>query len=76
MLKLIPNCPVWTEQDGADLRLWLNTALSQKILSTLVFQRPEVSGYDKNQRRIQSDERAGYEACIASLLQLAEVKKE
>ena len=75
MLKLLPNCPEWTEQDGADLRLWINSPLAQKTLSLLVFQRPEVLGYDKNQRRVQSDERAGYEACIATLFQLAEVKK-
>jgi hypothetical protein len=36
--------------------------------------RPTVSGSDPEKRRIASDEKAGYESCIADILTLADKK--
>ena len=72
LLKLVPVCPVWTQQDSAELRQFIATPFGQKLFNTLLFNRPGVSGYCPEQRRVQSDERAGYEACIGEILFLAE----
>lgn len=73
LLKLLSVRPDWTEQDSAELREFLNKngGLGQKFFNSLLFSRPEVTGYDPERRRVQSDERAGYEACIAEMIRLA-----
>jgi hypothetical protein len=71
LLKLISVRPEWAEQDAAELRQFLSGPLGQKFFNSLLFSRPEVSGYNPEQRRVQADERAGFEACIAEVLQLA-----
>ena len=64
--------PEWTQQDSAEFRLFIATPLGQRFFNSLLFSRPEVVGYDPDQRRVQSDERAGYEACIAEMLRLSD----
>jgi len=72
LLKLLSVRPEWTEQDRAELRQFLSGSFGQKYFNSLLFSRPEVSGYNPEQRRVQSDERAGYEGCIAEMLRMAE----
>ena len=71
MLKLFAVRPEWTEQDSAELRQVLNGPLGQRFFNSLMFSRPEVTGIDPEVRRIRSDERAGYEACISEMLALS-----
>ena len=72
MLKLLAVRPEWTAQDSAELRQFLAGPFGQKFFNSLLFTRPEVTGVDPEVRRIRSDERAGYESCIAEMLALAE----
>ena len=73
---ILPGEPNWTIDDSAALRAFIVTPAGQAFLRHLAFTRPNVSERrDTNVRRIQSDERAGYEACIADILHLADPNK-
>lgn len=72
LIVLFPGEPVWSSDLGAALRAFLFTGPGQHFMRRLLYERPTVSGYDENARRIKSDERAGFEACIASILNLAD----
>lgn len=69
---LIPSEPVWLIDDEATLRQLIITPFGQRLLQKLIYQRPVVSSTERDVRQIQSDERAGYEACISDLMRLAE----
>jgi hypothetical protein len=71
---LLPGPPKWDEQHAAELRTFLISPLAQRLLQTLVYLRPLVSSVEPETRRIQQDERSGFEACIAEILSLAESK--
>ena len=71
-LPLFPGTPAWSQSDEAGLRLFLSQPLGQQFLSRLLFQRPIVSAKEGEARRVQQDERTGYESCIADILSLAE----
>jgi hypothetical protein len=75
ILKLLSVRPEWTEQDAAELRQFLSGPFGQKYFNSLLFSRPEVAGYNPEQRRVQSDERAGFEACLAEMLRLADTSE-
>jgi hypothetical protein len=74
LLKLLSVRPEWSAQDSAELREFLNKngGLGQKFFNSLLFSRPDVTGYDPEQRRVQSDERSGYEACLAEMIRLSD----
>ena len=72
MLVLLPGEPSFNNDDGAQLRAFLLTPTGQHFMRRLLFSRPAVEGYDPEKRRIRSDERAGFEACIQEILVLAE----
>lgn len=74
LAALLPDEPVWGEQDGATLRDFLSKPFGQLFLRRLMYMRPSVVGYDRDKRAIQSDERAGFEGCISEILRLAESK--
>lgn len=70
---LLPGEPKWSTEESAGLRAFLVTALGQSVLRRLIYSRPAVTERrDRAQRSIQADERAGFESCIAEILQLAE----
>lgn len=71
---LLPIEPSWEEQDAAGLRTFLAAPLGQLFLRSLIYRRPMVAGSDPEKRRIQSDERAGFEACLSEILSLAASK--
>ena len=71
-IPLYPGTPAWAPSDAVGLRLFLSQPLGQILLSRLMFARPQVSALEGEQRRIQQDERSGFESCIAELLSLAE----
>ena len=71
LLTLLPGTPTWSDEDGAAVRSLLLTPSGQHLMRRLLWARPEVAGTDPEARRIRSDERAGFEACIQALLTLA-----
>lgn len=71
LLTLLPGTPTWSDEDGAAVRALLMTPPGQHLMRRLLWARPEVAGTDPEARRIRSDERAGYEACIQEILNLA-----
>lgn len=68
---LLPDEPKWDEQHAAELRTWLVSPLGQRLLQRLIFSRPAVTSTERDRRNQQSDERAGFEACVAEVLDLA-----
>lgn len=72
LLILLPGEPTFSHEDGAALRAFLLTPAGQHFMRRLLYARPSVNGYDPEPRRIRSDERAGFEACIQEVLNLAE----
>ncbi len=72
---LLPGEPTWEEQDAAALRTFIVSPHGQLVLQRLIFARPIVTSMTSAfARQVQSDERAGYEACLSELLRLAEPK--
>lgn len=70
---LLPGEPTWSEEDGATLREFIISPLGQRFMRGLLYRRPLVSNRTKRKvRQIQSDERAGFEACISEVLSFAE----
>ena len=69
---LLPFEPKWDEKEAAEMRAWLMAPLGQRALQRLIYFRPLVTGTEPDKRRVLSDERAGFEACIAELMRLAE----
>ena len=74
-MKLFLSRPVWEANDAADLRVILANPLGQKMLAMLLDKRPDVTGFDPEQRRIQSDTRSGFEDCITEILHLTQPPK-
>lgn len=71
LLTLLPGTPTWSDEDGAAVRALLVTPSGQHLMRRLLWARPEVAGTEPEARRIRSDERAGFEACIQEILNLA-----
>jgi hypothetical protein len=70
---LLPGEPAWGEDQQARLREILKEPIGQLFLRRLLYERPEVTERrDSRVRSIQSDTRAGFEACIQTILQLAD----
>lgn len=69
---ILPGEPLFSPDHAAALREFLSTEIGQRLLRRLIYERPEVTSREVDQRRIQSDERQGFEACIATILKLAE----
>jgi hypothetical protein len=70
---LLPGEPAWGEAESARLREVLREPIGQLLLRRLLYERPEVTERsNRDARNIQSDTRAGFEACIASILNLAD----
>lgn len=72
---LLPGEPSWNEEDAAALREFITSPVGQRFLRLMMYRRTLVSERkDPEVRRIQSDERAGFEAGIAEILNIAESK--
>lgn len=70
---ILPHEPRWVADHGIALRDFLSSPVGQQTLRRLIWQAPVVAERtNMDLRRIQSDERAGYERCIRDLLQLAD----
>jgi hypothetical protein len=71
--QLLPGEPAWGEGERARLREVLREPIGQLLLRRLIYERPEVTELrDREVRTIQSDTRAGFEACIQTIIHLAE----
>lgn len=69
----LPAAPEWGVQESAELRDWLSKPLGQRLLRRLNFSRIQVTEINNQaKRRIQQDERTGFESCIEEILNLAE----
>lgn len=74
-VPLFPGEPLWNPEHSAGLRAFVVSPLGQLFLRRLIYARPTVTSDEREKRTIQSDERAGFEACITEILNLAEPKQ-
>lgn len=72
LIILLPGAVRFSDESGSALRSFLVTPAGQSFMRSLLQLRPTVSGTDPEARRVRSDERAGFEACIQEILNLAE----
>ncbi len=75
LLKLLPGEPPWGEADAVLLRDFLQTGTGQLFLQRLLYARTAVSANEGERRRIEQDERTGFEQCIAEVFLLADPRQ-
>jgi len=72
-IPILPGAPEWGVQEASELREFLSKNLGQRLMRQLNFSRTLVTELNNQaKRRIQQDERTGFEACIDEILKLAE----
>ncbi len=70
--SLFPGTPSWTDSDSAALREFLVSPVGQRFSRRMLFERPDVSARAGEERRVQQDERTGFEAALRSVFDLAD----
>lgn len=71
-IRLLPGTPHWGEAEAVALRDFLASPIGQIFLQNLIYARPEVSSPEGEKRRIEQDERTGFERCIHEVFTLAD----
>ncbi len=69
--SLFPGTPAWSDADSAALRQFLISPTGIRFSRRILFERPEVTHNDGERRRIQQDERTGFETAVRTVYELA-----